>query len=118
MVTLDHDSLTTLLNDTVIVAATAEEVIDLAIDTLNLFGADLPNMTGTAGTKTVSLESKEKGAVLMVARKIYYGFYKGATNVSIGGLSVTTPDVLGNASVLNFAKECASYLVEMDVSHG
>lgn len=118
MVTVAAATLTTPLADTTIAVATAEQIIDIAIDTLNLFGADLPNMTGTAGTKTVSLESKEKGAVLLVARKIYYGFYKGATNVGIGGLSVTTPDVLGNASVLNFAKECASQLMEMDVSHG
>jgi hypothetical protein len=118
MVTITHDSLTSILDDTTIAAATTEEIIDLAIDTLNLFGADLPNMSGVAGTKTLGLESKEKGAVLLVARKIYYGFYKGAVNVGIGGLSVTTPDVLGNASVLNFAKECAGQLLELDVTLG
>jgi hypothetical protein len=118
MVTITHDSLTTLLNDTVIVAATAEEIIDLAVDTLNLYGADLPNMSGVAGVKTVSVESKEKGAILLVARKIYYGFYKGSTNVSIGGLAVSNIDVLGNQSVLNFAKECASRLTELDVTLG
>jgi len=107
------------LSDDDITNINAEKLIDLAIDLLNLFGhVDLPNMSGTAGSKTVSLESNEKGAVFLVARQIYYGFYKDIETVGVGGLSVTLNDVLGNATIIDSIKEAARQLSEFDVGYG
>lgn len=98
--------------------ANLEKIIDLAIDILNLEGADLPNMTGTAGSKTVNLESREKGAVFMVARAVYYSFYKDIEPAAVGGLTVGTADLLSNNVVLQTVKEAARRLVEIEVGRG
>jgi len=95
-----------------------ERILDLAIDTLNLFGADLSNMSGTAGSKTVGLESNEKAAVFIVARAVYYSFYKDIEPAAVQGLSLGTADLLSNSTVLNVVKEAARRLVELEVSHG
>jgi hypothetical protein len=88
------------LADAIISDTEMEGIIDLAVDVLNLYGApDLANMSGTAGTKTLSLTSKEKAAVFLVARDIYYGFFEDKESVSVGGVSVTTSDVLSNAEL-------------------
>jgi len=95
-----------------------EAIIDLAIDALNLHGADLPNMSGTAGSKTVGLESKEKAAVFIVARAIYYGFYKGLESSSVGGLTVGSPDLMSNPNVIGTIKQAARQLTELEVDVG
>lgn len=95
-----------------------EAIIDLAIDALNLYGADLPNMSGSAGSKSVGLESKEKGAVFIVARAIYYGFYKGLESSSVGGLTVGTPDLMSNPAVLRTIEDAARKLTELEVDVG
>ena len=96
-----------------------EKIIDLAVDCLNLYGnIDLSNMSGTAGAKTVSLESREKGAVFIVARAIYYSFYKGVESSTVGGLAVSTPDLMSNQTVLAAVKEAARLLSEIDVGYG
>lgn len=93
MVSLTASSLSTLVNDTTITAATAEIIIDQAVNTLNLYGASLSNMTGVAGAKTLAATSAEAGAILDVAVEIYSQYYvsSGAQSSSygIGGLSVS-----------------------------
>jgi len=99
--------------------ATGETIIDLAVDLLNNFsGADIPNMSGTAASKTWSGTSKEKGAIHLAARAIYYGFFRGVSNLSISGISLSVADVLGNATVMETIKQVAGNLREMDVSLG
>lgn len=95
-----------------------ENIIDLSIDLLNLLGADLSNMSGTAGDKSVGLESPEKAAVFLVARTVYYGFYKDLDTSSVGGLTVSTPDLMSNPAVLQAVNEAARHLIELDVSRG
>jgi hypothetical protein len=96
-----------------------ERIIDLAIDCINLYSnADLPNMSGTAGNKTVGLDSNQKAAVFIAARAIYYSFYKGIESSTIGGLSVSTPDLMSNATVLEAVKEAARRLTDLEVSYG
>lgn len=107
-----------VLDDDVITATNAEYLIDLAIDMLNLHGADLGNMTGTAGSKTWSGESKEKGAVMLVARAIYHGFFKGIEPVGVEGVSVTTYDLLGNTVILRSIQMAARRLTELEVDVG
>ena len=120
MATITYVDLHDLLHITVadISAINAEKIIDLAVDCLNLYGADLPNMTGTAGAKSLSLESKEKGAVFMVVRAVYYGFYKGLDVVGISSLSASSPDVMSNSTIAAVIKDAGHLLSEVDVDVG
>jgi len=96
-----------------------EYVIDQAINELNLEGnLDLPNMGGTAGSKTVSLESREAGAVQRVARVIYYSFYKKLGSGGLSGMTASSPDLASDPTVQQAVKEAARRLVEIDVGYG
>jgi hypothetical protein len=119
MVTVSASTFQELFNEANFKEEHAEQIMDLAIDLINLYSnADLPNMTGTAGSKSVSLESKEKGAVLLVARAIYYGFYTKPQSTAISGQSLSPADVMGNQAVIDSVKEAARQLAELDVSYG
>jgi len=119
MTVVDASTLDALLNLNGKLAETSlEAIIDQAIDSLNIYGAELPNMSGTAGSKTVNLTSKQRGAVLMVARAIYYGFYVGLESTTLAGLTITTPDLLSNSTVLSAIKEAATLMREMEVAYG
>ena len=97
----------------------AEEILDLAIDLINLYSdADLPNMAGTAGSKTVSVASKEKGAIFLVGRAIYLGFYTKPESSAIQGQTLSPADVMGNPAVIASVREAARQLAELDVSYG
>lgn len=93
-----------------ITATQLEQVIDLAIDALNLYNANIPNMTGTAGTKSVSLGSKQKGAVFLVARLVYYSFFKDLDKASLNSLTIDTVDLLSNPENRAQIKEAAEQL--------
>jgi len=119
MVALTGTIFKALINDATISATNAEYIIDAAISNINLYSkADLPLMGGAAGSKTVSLESDQYAAVLIAARAIYNGFYQGIDVPTIGGLSVTTPDVASNPAVLSEIRRAARQLAELDVSYG
>jgi len=96
-----------------------EAIIDLSIDLINLYSdVDISNMTGIAGSKTVNLESKQKAAVFIAARAIYYSFYKGIETGSVGGLVVSSTDVLSNPSVQRAIEKAARRLTELEVDVG
>lgn len=118
MVSVSATDFKNIIQDSDISDENTERILDLAIDCLNLYGAELANMGGTAGSKTVSLESKEKGAVFIVARAIYYGFFKGVETSTIGGLTVSSPDLMSNQAVLASVKEASRRLTELDVDYG
>ena len=119
MVTITASTLDTLLNlSSGVPDETLEDLIDASIDLLNLFGADLPNLAGAAGSKSVSLESREAGAVKLVARAVYHAFYKGIDTSSVHGLSYSQTDLLGNAVVVQSVQTAARMLAELDVSVG
>ncbi len=118
MATITATEFKAIINDAAISATNAEYILNLAIDTLNLYGADLSNMTGTAGSQTLSVESKEKGAILNVARAIYYSFYKGIDTAAIASLTASSPDVMANPTVMQMVKEAARELSELDVAVG
>jgi hypothetical protein len=78
-----------------------ENLIDLSVDVLNLFsGGSIPNMGGTAGSKTLSLSSAQRGAVFLVVRAVYYGFQKDLTGKTVGDISIQPADLLSNPKVL------------------
>lgn len=120
MATITADEFQAILNltDSDISNTNTEYVLDFAINLLNLYGADLSNMSGTAGSKTWSGESSEKGAIYMVARAAYYSFFKGIETAAIAGLSATSPDVIANPVIMQTVKEAAQQLTEMEVSVG
>lgn len=90
--------------------ANLENILDLAIDTLNLFGAELSNMSGSEGSKTVTLTSKEKGAVFIAARAVKHGFYDSIGNAMIDGLSISVTDLASNTEVMNTIRQAAQRL--------
>lgn len=92
----------------------AEYILDLSIDTLNLYGASLSNMSGAAGSKTVTLTSKERGGVFSVARIVYEDFYLRSDSVSVGGASVSTTDLLGTPTIEAAIQRIASRLAQGD----
>ena len=110
------------------VAATKWEAwIDQAIDQINGYTTEdlLPNMTGTAGSKTVGLSSREAGWVRAVTVEIYvqYGKNAGASSLSqaIGGISESRSSSTGGAghdAIQSIAMSAAKALREPDVSYG
>jgi hypothetical protein len=102
-----------------------EACIDQAINKINGYARDdiLPNMTGTAGSKTVSVTSSQAGFIQTVAVAIYANSKSaGATSssVGIGGLNKSSSTSTGgeNDSPDDLAKEAALYLKEIEVSYG
>ena len=119
MVDITASSFKTLINDAGIADATAESLIDQAVHLLNLYGADdIPTMTGTAGSKTLSVTSQQAGAIQLVAREMYDELFKGKEITTVQGISVSTPAVLGNPTILQAIKEAARQLSEFDVDYG
>lgn len=118
MVTITADLMQALLNvsDTDISNTNMEYVIDYAVNRLNAYGADLPNMTGTAASKTLSVESREAGQIQEATRLAYYSCYKGQESLAVGGIATSIPNMLTNPSVEAQFKEMARQLSEMDVS--
>ena len=102
-----------------------EAVIDQAIDKINGYARDdiLPNMTGTAGTKTVTVTSGQAGFIRDLAVAIYNKSVKsgGAQSQSyaLGGLSQSqsASSSIGG-EVEELAKEAALRLKEVEVSYG
>ena len=83
------------LNTTTLPAIATEDIIDLAIDMLNLYSsAGITRMAGPPGAKTLTLTSEQRGAVMMIARTIYLSFYKNIEPSSVGGVAVSPADVL------------------------
>ena len=125
MVTITASDLDTLLNlDSDVPDATLEAIIDLAVDKLNLYlkGKELSNMAGTAGSKTLSVESRERGAIIPVAIAIYNRDYKlsgsESTSTSLGPMS-TASSISGNVtSVEALAEKAADELKELEVDFG
>jgi len=119
MVTVSADDFQSLthLTDSNISAADTEKVLDSAIEALNLFGKlEISALHGAAGSKTLSVEGKVRFAIYLVARAIYYGFYKDVTPAAVSGMSVNPLDLMSNATVLESLKQASENLRETDWS--
>lgn len=97
------------------VTATEQETfIDSAIDELNLAGAPtITNMAGTAGAKTATLTSKQRAAILRIARAVYSSYFKnadGTLQVNVGNIGLTSQDMMSNPTVLSEIKYAAKCL--------
>ena len=125
MATLTADEWQSLMDiaDADVSNTIVEYILNTAIDTANALGnslgVEITNMTGsTAGSKTWSGTSAEKGVILNVARLIYYGFYQDLEQATLAGITVIPADILSNPNNLNFVKELVMNLREIDVSVG
>ena len=93
-----------------------EVYIQQAIDKINGYASDtiLPSMTGTAGTKTVSVTSRQAGFIRSLTIALYHNEFilAGSKNISegVGGLSRSS----SGGEVEMLAKAAASALTEND----
>lgn len=126
MVNVTATDFKTLMNIT-ISNTHAEAIIDQAIDRLNAYGKlDLPNLTGTAGSKTAGVSGEERGAIYKAAGIIYANMYKssmgtsGSESRSIGAISKSssTSESASTGGVEGSLKEIARSLAEFDVGYG
>ena len=116
-VTITGNTILKLLNDPEDVTVTQGEIVmDQAIDHLNLYLDDedtLSNLDGAAGSKTLNVSSRERGAIMIVARIVYMSFLQqhgGSTN--IGSLSSSTTDLMSDPTSVAVIKEVAEALVK------
>ena len=118
MVSVSASDLNTILNlNGQVSDENLEAILDLAIDSLNIFGASLANLSGSP--LTVTLTSKERGAVLIVAREIYNKFWKGAgTTTTTGGFTVTIGDILNDNDLVALLEKLGEKLAMSSTSVG
>ena len=118
-VTITGNTLLKLLNDPEDVTVTQGEIVtDQSIDMINGHleeGKTLSNMSGAAGSKTLSASSRERGIIMMVAKLVYQSFFKQwGSSAQLGSAGSTTSDPLSNSAVLAAVKEAAELLVESE----
>jgi hypothetical protein len=111
--------------DSAFTATKWEACIQQAINKINGYARDdiLPDMAGTAGSKTVSVTSGQAGFIQDIAVAIYARDKNaGATssNFGMGGISSgsSTSTGAGASQVDELAKAAALYLKEIEVSYG
>lgn len=96
-----------LASDTAFSTTNAEYTLDQAINTLNLYLAqydmEIPNLTGIAGAKTLTVDTKTKAAVYLVAGAAYSNFFKAS-----GSGSSSTSTTLGPLSTSQSASSSSS----------
>lgn len=84
-----------LTSDTAFSTINAEYTLDQAINTLNLYLAqydlEIANLTGTAGTKTLTVDTKTKAAVYLVAGAAYSNFFKASGSGSSSNSTALGP---------------------------
>lgn len=105
--------LKTIFNDSSIADATMEDLTDAVIDELNLNGLSISNMAGSAGSKTITLTSAQKGAVRRIFRVIYSSWYKNADNIQAGGvgnISLAFADLISQPETQKMITQTAALL--------
>jgi len=125
VVVLNAASLKDLVNDVALADVTSEKIIDHSVNKINGYAKIdvVPNMTGAAGSKTLSVSSYEAGFIISVAIAVYNKDYKssGAQSRSrgIGSLSVSSSSSSGATSEMEtLARNAAESLRSLDVTVG
>lgn len=120
-------TLMNLVPNVALTTEAAEDIIDLSVNLLNLFGTDLPNMAGTAAVKTLSCTSKEEGAIISLAIRLCSTSYVNAgadsQSISILGLSKSSSSSSSSGggestAIYAMAKQAAEQLKELEVDFG
>lgn len=95
-----------------------EDLAEATIDIMNNLGADLPNMSGSSGAKTLTVTSKERGQFWLGIRATYNSL-KDLTSKSVGDISFQPADLLSNDIVMQqLQKVAASSALEPSVRRG
>src|SRR5512139_1350362 len=94
-----------------------ENLADATIDVLNSLGADLPNMSGNAGTKTLNLDSKNRGKFWLGIRATYNSL-KDLTQKNVGDISFTPADLLSNDAVMQQMQKVAQLSTDVTARRG
>jgi hypothetical protein len=112
----------TNISDT-ITATQWETLIDQAIDKINGYAkkTTLQNMSGTAGSKTVTVSSRQAGFIRTLTVAIYSKDFKSeggqSTSFGLGGLSHSqSSSATGSSEVESLAEAAAKALTEFDWS--
>lgn len=105
-----------ILNDPNLSGPVAEQILDFSIDLLNLRGCDLSNMSGDEGSKTLTVTSRERGAIFFVAHAIYPSLTRGGSGPSgsYGPLNLTVKDLLSDPTILAAVDQAAEKLKQVD----
>ena len=111
MPTVTGTELRQLLNletDTSFDIENAEVAIDQAINSINLYllmyDMEIANMTGTAGTKTLTVDKATKGGIYQVASATYSSFFKASgsgsssESAALGPVSTSRSDSSSSSS--------------------
>lgn len=117
--TITGDTILNLLkNPTGITTTHGEIVTDQAIDHLNIYlflndGDTLSNLDGVDGSKTLNVSSRERGAIMIVARIVYMSFLRQhGTTSNLGSLGSSTTDLMSDPTSVAVIKEVAESLVK------
>jgi hypothetical protein len=100
-----------------ITAVNTENLLDYAIDLLNIYSnSGISNMSGAAGSKTVTLTSAQRGAVFMVGRALYYSSYRNQVTVATpAGVGLAPVAILENPTFERLLYKAASMLVDYSI---
>ncbi len=101
----------TLKIPTAVSNQSVEDLADATIDIMNSLGADIPNMSGSAGTKTLSVDSKQRGKFWLGIRATYNSL-KDLTSKSVGDISFQPADLLSNDIVMQQLTKAANLAAE------
>jgi hypothetical protein len=107
----------TLKIPTAISNQSTEDMADATIDIMNSLGADLPNMSGDSGTKTLRLDSKNRGKFWLGIRAVYNSM-KDLTSKSVGDISFQPADLLSNDAVMEQLRKVAMLSVDVTARRG
>lgn len=114
MVTVSGADFALIINASDLTATKAENLLSLTVGALKLLGADIPNLTGTVGAKSMSVEDIVQAAVYLAARNVYASLEKNADNSNSGiqSLTLTHTDLMSNPAVWQMLKDIAGRLQE------
>ena len=112
--------------DSTYTATKWEACIDQAIDLINGKAGDdlLPNLSGSVGTKTVTVTSREAGFIRSIAVAIYANLKNAGSSSSsttMGAFSTSSSNSTGTSGTSNIdvlAEDAANKLKEMQVLIG
>ncbi|MDD5263868.1 MAG: hypothetical protein PHU43_03430 [Candidatus Bipolaricaulis sp.] len=94
-----------------------EDLADATIDIMNSLGADIPNMNGSSGAKTLNVDSKQRGKFWLGIRATYNSL-KDMTSKSIGDVSFQPADLLSNDIVMQQLQRAATLAAEPSIRRG
>jgi hypothetical protein len=113
MVSVDYSDVHNAMNLSTgdITIVQTENLIDHVIDTMNLFGdLSIANMSGAAGSKTVTLTQRERACMLLIARVFYYSFYQSIEGAQVGEVAIGAADLMSNPQTMRTVRSAIRVL--------